>query len=318
MCIKRILTNIFLTLLLAAALTTGAQAADLSAQAGQVKISSGWLNVRSGPNTGAGKVARLKNGSYVTLLSRSGDWWKVEYASGKTGYSHSSYITALPGEAKPVSISSGTLNVRSGPGTGYSRTGYLTKGEIVIPLSDSGGWTRVLYQGSRVGYVSSQYLGAAYRKISLTAPNLKQMDSRWADKTIGKSGRTFAEIGCATTAIAIVESRRRGQTVYPDAMARELRYTPSGSVYWPADYRAVTSGADYLTRIYNRLAAGQPVLLGLKNRYGGQHWVVVTGFSGGAALRAADFTVRDPGSSSRTNLQQLLDVYPIFYKMFLW
>ncbi len=317
MCIKRILKTFFLILLLAA-LTTGAQAADLSSQAGKVKISSGWLNVRSGPNTGAGKVASLKNGSYVTILSRSGDWWRVEYASGKTGYCHGSYIAVLPGEAKSVSISSGTLNVRSGPGTGYSRTGRLSKGEAVIPLSVSGSWTRVLYQGSRVGYVSSQYLGVVYRQISLSAPNLKQMDSRWADKTIGESGRTFAEIGCATTAIAIVESHRQGRTVYPDDMARELRYTPSGSVYWPADYRAVTSGTDYLTKIYNRLAAGQPVLLGLKNRYGGQHWVVVTGFSGGSALTAAGFTIRDPGSNSRTNLQQLLDVYPYFYKMFLW
>ena len=71
----------------------------------------------------------------------------------------------------------------------------------------------------------------------------------------------------------------------------------------------------YLNKILALLKQGKPVLFGAKNAYGGQHWVVITGFTGGA-VSAANFTVNDPGSNSRTTLQQFLNVYPTFYKYF--
>jgi len=60
---------------------------------------------------------------------------------------------------------------------------------------------------------------------------------------------------------------------------------------------------------------GKPVLLGATNQYGSQHWVVVRGFTGGD-LTPANFTIHDPGTYSRTTLQQFLNVYPNFYKYF--
>ena len=216
----------------------------------------------------------------------------------------------------------GALNIRSGPGTSYSRTGSLSNGEVVIRLSDSGGWSRILYHGTKTGYVSTQYLSAdtsssGYSAVSLKVPSYKQTDSRWANVTIGSSGKTIASIGCATTGIAMMESYRTGQTIYPDAMSKKLSYTSSGSVYWPSNYTAVTSSSGYLTGIYNLLKQGKPVLLGAKNSYGSQHWVVITGFTGGS-LTASSFTIQDPGSSSRTNLQQFLNAFPTFYKYFYY
>jgi len=146
-------------------------------------------------------------------------------------------------------------------------------------------------------------------------PNFKQTDSRWGSVPIGTSGKTMAQIGCATTAIAMMESCRTGTTVYPDAMAKRLQYTSTGSVYWPAHY-TVTAALN-LSRVLALLRQGKPVLFGAKNAYGTQHWVVITGFTGGA-LTAANFTVNDPGSGSRTNLQQFLDAYPVFYKYFCY
>jgi hypothetical protein len=127
----------------------------------------------------------------------------------------------------------------------------------------------------------------------------------------------MAKIGCATTAIAMMESYRTGTTIYPNAMAKKLRYTSTGSVYWPENFVPVTSSSGYLSRIYDLLKQGKPVLLGAKNSYGSQHWVVVTGFSGGS-LTAANFTINDPGSNSRVNLQQFLNAYPAFYKYFYY
>ena len=84
-----------------------------------VTTASGKLNVRSSSSSSAAVAASLNKGSYVTLISKSGDWWKVEYAKGKYGYCHAGFITVTEGTPVSVAVSSGTLNVRSGAGTAY-------------------------------------------------------------------------------------------------------------------------------------------------------------------------------------------------------
>lgn len=305
-------------LLLLALLPVTVDAATLDSKAGAVTVSNGYLNVRSSASTGGSKVAALKKGSYITLISKSGDWWRVEYAKGKFGYCHKDYITIVTGTPVTVKTQSGNLNVRSGAGTSYPKTASLARGETVILLSQSGSWSRILYHGTKTGYVSSQYLSNYYGAVSLSIPSYKQTDSRWGGVEIGQSGKTMAQIGCATTAIAMLESYRTGTTIYPDAMANMLKYTPSGSVYWPADYVPVTDSTGYLIAIYQKLQQGRPILFGARNAYGKQHWVVIRGFAGGNSLTASGFMILDPGSGSRTNLQQFLDDYPVFYKYFYY
>ena len=293
-----------------------AHGAENSAKAGQVVTNSGRLNVRSQGSSGASVVTSLAKGSYVVLSQKSGSWWRVEYARGKFGYCHQDYIRVVDSRFASVATQSGSLNVRSGAGTSYSKIGSLAKGEGVLVLSEAAGWSRILYHGTKTGYVSSRYLSAKYGAVSLDVPNFKQMDERWAEVMIGESGKTMAQIGCATTAIAMMESKRTGTVIYPPDMAKTLTYTPSGSVYWPGHYRVTTNQAGYLEAIYDQLSRGKPVLLGCRNSSGKQHWVVVTGFSGGAKLTASDFIIQDPGSNQRSNLQQFLDIYPHFYKFF--
>ena len=320
---KRCISALIALALVLALTPMGASAADTSSQAGQVNVSYGSLNVRSSASTSGSVVTTLAKGSHVTLMSRSGSWWRVEYGDGIYGYCHADYISTLSSTAATVKVS-GSLNVRSGPGTSYSRTGSLSGGKTVLVLSTSGSWSRILYNGVKTGWVSSQYLstgssgssgGGGNPAVSLSVPSFRQTDSRWAGVTLGSSGKTMASIGCATTAIAMMESFRTGTTIYPNVMAKKLKYTSSGSVYWPSDYTPVTSSSGYLSRIYQLLKSGKPVLFGAKNSYGSQHWVVITGFTGGS-LTASSFTINDPGSSSRTTLAQFLSAYPTFYKFF--
>ena len=295
-----------------------AHAADTESRAGIVSISSGHLNVRNQASSTSSVVSKLGKGSYITLISKNGSWWKVEYAQGKYGYCHADYIRTTESKSAKVNTNSGSLNVRSGGGTGYSKIGTLSKGETVLILSAENGWSRILYHGTKTGYASSAYLGNSYSPVSLWVRDMKQMDSRWADTIVGTSGKPMSQIGCATTAIAMVEAHRTGKTVYPDAMTAQLKYTPSGSVYWPEHYTTVTDTADYLNAIYNLLHRGKPILFGATNRYGSQHWIVITGFTGGSSLNPASFSIRDPGSYTRTNLQQFLAEYPNVYKYFYY
>lgn len=312
----RKIPTLFIIFLFLLCITPKAQAATLSSKAGAVTTSGGNLNVRSSASSGSSVVASLKKGSYITLLEKSGSWWRVEYEKGKYGYCHADYITIVQGTPVTVNTQSGNLNVRSGPGTSYGKTATLSKGEVVLFLKESGGWSRVVYHGTKTGWVSARYLSNYYSAISLNVPNFKQTDSRWADETVGNSGKTFSQIGCATTAIAMLESYRTGSTIYPNTMAQSLNYTSSGNVYWPTHYTTVTNFS--LSAIYNRLKQGQPVLLGSTNAYGSQHWIVITGYTGGTSLTAAGFTIQDPGTWSRTTLQQFLSVFPNFYKYFYY
>ena len=297
--------------------------ATKTSQAGIVTVRSGKLNVRKSASTNSGILTLLSNGTFITLISTSGDWYYVEYSNGKYGYCHKNYIKLDSGKTASVSTKSTSLNVRSGAGTNYSVKDTIPKGDIVIILSTSGGWSKILYDGTKTGYVSSQYLSTStssdsYSKISLKVPDYKQTDSRWANVKIGTSGKTIGKIGCATTGIAMMESYRTGTTIYPDAMSKKLTYTSSGSVYWPSHYSVVTSSSGYLSKIYQKLKEGKPVLLGAKNSSGTQHWVVITGFTGGDSLTASRFTINDPGTKYRTNLQEFLNEYPIFYKYFYY
>lgn len=316
--IRRIAIAFLSSVLLIGCLVIPARAATLDSKAGVVSVSSGRLNVRSSAATNASVVTSLSKGSYVTLISKSGSWWKVEYAKGKYGYCHADYIHTVSGSAVTVNTQSSGLNVRSGAGTSYAKVGTLYKGDTVIVLSTSGSWSRVLYRGTKTGYVSSQYLSGYYTPVSLWLHNLKQMDERWGNLELAGSGKTFAQIGCATTAIAMVEGHRTGKLVYPNVMADQLTYTASGSVYWPSHYTSVTDSTNYLNAIYKLLKQGKPILFGARNAYGTQHWVVITGYTGGSTLSASGFTIQDPGSYSRTNLQQFLNVYPTFYKYFYY
>ncbi len=284
------------------------------AQAGRISVQTGPLRVRKSASTGSAVVANLKKNSYVTLISKDGAWWLVEYAQGRYGYCHGDYVRTVSATALAVSTQGSPLRVRSGAGTGYPRVTSLQNGVSVLVLSQKDGWSFILYDGTKTGYVSSKYLASPkkYSAISLSVPHYYQTDSRWSKVKLGSSGKTIGQIGCTTTALAMTESYRRGKTIYPSTMAKSLQYTSGGSLYWPSNYVGITDKLN-LTEIYKLLKAGKPVIVGY---YGskGQHWVVVYGYVGGDTLTESGFLIRDPASSSREKLSQLRSKYPNFHK----
>ena len=292
-----------------------------ASSAGIISVSSGRLNVRRYGSSNASVISSLEKGIYVTLIAKSGDWWLVEYADGKFGYCHSDYINVVSSEVATVKIDSGYLNVRSGAGTSYSKTDSLLKDAKVIVLSTENSWSKILYNGTKTGYVSAKYLSSSLSTVTtiqLEIPDFKQTDSRWANVRIGNSGKTIAQIGCVTTSIAMIESYRSGDTIYPNVMVKKLSYSSSGDVYWPTDYLPTYTNSNYLERIYNLLKEGKPVLIGAKTRSGGQHWVVITGYKGGETPTEADFIINDPATNTRTTLKQFFSAYPVFYKYFYY
>lgn len=318
---KRILSLLFALLLTGALVgfTPSAKAAE-TARAGIVRTQSTRLNVRSSPSLSAPILTGLNRNSYVTIHGGEGDWWKVEYANGRYGWCHKDYVQTVSVTAAVVSADGYRLNIRSGPSTSYRVLSQFSDKSKVTVLSSSNGWARVLFDATRTGYVSEQYLRYAHSSdmspsVVLSVPRYAQNDPRWASVRLGATRYTIGQIGCTTSAMAMVETCLRGYTVTPDAMARELSYSSGGSLYWPSSYTPYTA-SDYCAEIYRQLQKGRPVLVGGFTPGGAQHWVVAYGFTGGE-ICAENILIRDPGSASRKTLAEFQSKFSVFYKIML-
>ncbi len=307
----------FLLFLSAPFVTQRAHAAE-DAYAGKVVTAQTRLNVRSSPSTRSSILTGLPRGTVVALEEKSGNWWKVEYSSGRYGYCHEDYIEVVPAKRATVSADGSRLNIRTGPSTGYRIASRFADGASVTVLSSQNGWAKVLYGGKNIGYVSEEFLKyptAGPGAVTLSVPRMYQTDSRWASIRLGNSSYTIGTAGCTTTAMSMVESAVRGYTVTPAMLVKEVKYSSSGNLYWPSNYSPYT-GKDYLSVVYDQLKAGRPVMIGGFTPGGSQHWAVITGFTGGE-IAPENFLINDPGTSSRTTLAEFQAKYSVFYKIML-
>lgn len=318
---KKIILPLILIISFLFFLPVRTNAATQIVSAGITNANGSRLNVRSSASTSSTVLKQIQDYSYVSIVRSTGNWYYAEYAENSFGYVHKDYISIKSTNSMQVNTGGANLNVRTGPSTSYSIFEKIVDKDYVIVLSSANGWARILFEGNKIGYVSTAYLSSvgssslAYPSKSLNVTSYKQYDSRWAYATIGNSGQTFKSIGCLTTGMAMVESYRRGAIITPLYMESISSYTQGGSMYWPARYSFVTSGSSYMSTAYSLLKQGKPVLIGAKNASGGQHWVVIYGYKGSSTLSSSGFLIHDPGSSSRTTLNQFFSSYPNFYKL---
>ena len=85
-----------------------------------------------------------------------GDGIEVQFGSGVSeNDSDNSEVMGILSTKYRVTATE--LNVRSGPGTGYSSIGTLKKGAIIKVKSISNGWAKFTFAG-QTAYVSADYL----------------------------------------------------------------------------------------------------------------------------------------------------------------
>ncbi len=127
----------------------------------KLKDPTSSLNVRSGPSTSTSVVGSLSHGTSVSILDKSGDWYKISY-NGINGYIKGDFLTlgsaegATTGTIK-LNDPSSSLNIRSGPDTSKSVIGTVSHGTVVGILGTSGKWYKISYNGT-IGYVRGDFL----------------------------------------------------------------------------------------------------------------------------------------------------------------
>ena len=154
-------------LLLAVCLTT-----PTLALTGVVDVGGSVLRVRKTASTGSAVLDQLPSGKQVEIVdTATNGWYGIQLGSVK-GYVSASYIklleeaapvvtaevsavsaSAAQSESPYVKVTADALNVRTGPGTGYSKVGSLAKGRCVKVVSVQSGWYQI-----EQGYVSAAYV----------------------------------------------------------------------------------------------------------------------------------------------------------------
>jgi uncharacterized protein YraI len=152
-------------------------------------VVTGALNVRSGPGTQYGSIAVIYQGATATLIGRNADstWVKIRLSNGTEGWVNASLIqmnvpisnlpvadsSTTPGQpTQPIAynavVTTGALNVRSGPSLDYPSVTVINRGTEMnlIGRSATTGWVQVMLPGGQQGWVNPNYI---YTTININA-----------------------------------------------------------------------------------------------------------------------------------------------------
>lgn len=137
-------------------------------------------------------------------------------------------VFVLYGQAMAHTVNVDWLNVRSGPGTGYSVIGVLPRGTVVLYVSISGSWTKI--SSPKSGWVYSPYLSDTPH-----ATTAKSLNITWY--------RQVTNYYCGPTTAQMVIRYLSGRYIYQSTLASFM-----GTTSWAGSSAAnVSRGVRYYT-----------------------------------------------------------------------
>ena len=163
------------------------------------------LNLRTGASTSTKALLTIPKGKNISLISKHGDWYKVQYASTQ-GYVSSQYLSGIvstpttPTQPQtpplpPVSSerysTTSNLNLRSGASTRNKVLLTIPVDTNVTVISKNGSWYKIKY-GSEQGYVSSQYLTPSTsqpHKGEIERPSASSSRNKLVDTALSLDGK---------------------------------------------------------------------------------------------------------------------------------
>lgn len=116
-------------------------------------------NIRAGAGTNYDKLGVAKVGTELTVtdVTDDGKWYQVSY-NGKTGYINRNMVTVDELEYSATATVTGDVNVRSGPGSEYTKLGVAKTGDKLTVTGVTGtNWYQISYNG-KTGYVAGNYI----------------------------------------------------------------------------------------------------------------------------------------------------------------
>lgn|GEM_PF-703986 len=120
-------------------------------------------NVRTGPSTSYNIMSVVRQADNLTVIGKSGTWYKVRLADGREGFIAGSLIEIRPAAGQDPGNNSypkGTTtpywaNIRTGPGISYTIIKAVPMGTEVTVLATEGRWLRVRLADGTMGYIAA-------------------------------------------------------------------------------------------------------------------------------------------------------------------
>lgn len=127
---------------------------------GAATVTASALNIRTGPGTNYSRAGLIYRNSRVVILEMTtDDWYKINY-QGTEGYVSAEYLKdVLKAENFNATgtLTATNVRIRSGPSTGYSILGMVTKSDTVQVIGINNGWYKVV-TGGITGYIRSDLM----------------------------------------------------------------------------------------------------------------------------------------------------------------
>ena len=187
----------------------------------------------------------------------SSDWLNANLTGEASAQAPS--VGADQGQSLQGRVNAGPLNVRSGPGTAYSKVGSLKKGALVTIEDDSvDGWYQIT-SGSVSGYVSAGYITLGADAVS---EPLKGMVTTGVLNVRSGAGTSYGRVG----------TLKRGATVTIENTVGSWYQIASGSLrgYVSADYVVLLDGSAGSSELGVSAAAMAASLVGCRYVYGAE------------------------------------------------
>jgi len=120
-------------------------------------VNADKVNFRTKPSTSATIIKKVSKGTKVTLISKTGNWYKAKIGT-KTGYINAKYVKKTVVKLKTAKLIAGVANIRKSASTTSKILGKLKKGNTVTILSSKSDWYRIKTVKKTVGYVKKAFL----------------------------------------------------------------------------------------------------------------------------------------------------------------
>ena len=158
--LKKMIAATLVTLLMISASPLQTMAADSGGiKSGVAFVNAGSLRLRSSPSTASTTLAYATQNEVVILLGKSGSWYRVLY-NLQEGYMHASYLNSTTVENAELGygkVNYTKVNMRTGPGTSYTRIGQSNQNDLCYIIGINNQWYKVIWN-DQICYIRSDYL----------------------------------------------------------------------------------------------------------------------------------------------------------------
>lgn len=196
----------------------------LPAQADTATITGNGVNMRSGPGTSYQIIDTIPKGTVAEVLSQQDGWVKI-YSARISGWVSADYVQIKL--TPKVTVTGEKVNLRSGPGTSYSKTGEASRGDQLTLIEKQGDWYKVKTVSGTICYIAAAY--AATNGQSVATPD-KQETATTPVTTSGTNPKVYLDNKLLSFEVpAIIEN---GRTLVPlraifEAMGAQVEWNDS-------------------------------------------------------------------------------------------